>query len=298
MIIPTATYNGHELRAYASQQFPPFDDPYAKGARRFSSVVRIDTIPSRRERTHDATRQSSTPRAPPLSTTRSTLPCSSARTSSTARFRLRRSERPQSHARDGGRRRNEFFEADMYKRILVAIDGSETSEHAFDSALQLARDNGAQLQPLYVVDNPLMAYDAYGYDPTILRDACVEEGQRLMADALARMKHENVAGVPRIVDVAPIGEDISERIRISANEFNADLLVLGTHGRRGFKRLFLGSVAERVVRSARLSGVAGAEPAGANRARGRCAAGTRRRRRGNVRTAALERVAYHRDDPS
>ncbi|MFM0393358.1 universal stress protein [Paraburkholderia phytofirmans] len=140
----------------------------------------------------------------------------------------------------------------MYKRILVAIDGSETSEHAFDSALQLARDNGAQLQPLYVVDNPLMAYDASGYDPTVLRDACIEEGQRLMADALARMKHENVAGTPRIVDVAPIGEDISERIRISANEFNADVLVLGTHGRRGFKRLFLGSVAERVVRSASL----------------------------------------------
>jgi len=140
----------------------------------------------------------------------------------------------------------------MYKRILVAIDGSETSEHAFDTAVHLANDNDAQLQPLYVVDNPLMAYDAPGYDPTILRDACIEEGQRLMADALARMKHENVAGVPRIVDVAPIGEDISERIRISANEFNADLLVLGTHGRRGFKRLFLGSVAERVVRSASL----------------------------------------------
>jgi nucleotide-binding universal stress UspA family protein len=140
----------------------------------------------------------------------------------------------------------------MYKRILVAIDGSETSEHAFDTALQLARDNDAQLQPLYVVDNPLMAYDASGYDPTNLRDAFVEEGKRLLADALARMKHENVAGVPRIVDVAPVGEDISERIRISANEFNADLLVLGTHGRRGFKRLFLGSVAERVVRSASL----------------------------------------------
>jgi nucleotide-binding universal stress UspA family protein len=140
----------------------------------------------------------------------------------------------------------------MYKRILVAIDGSETSEHAFDTALQLAHDNDAQLQPLYVIDNPLMAYDASGYDPTILRDAFVEEGQQLLADALAQMKHENVAGVPRIVDVAPIGEDISERIRISANEFNADLLVLGTHGRRGFKRLFLGSVAERVVRSASL----------------------------------------------
>jgi hypothetical protein len=45
MTIPTATYHGHELRAYASQKFPPFDDPYAQGERRFSSVVRIDTIP-------------------------------------------------------------------------------------------------------------------------------------------------------------------------------------------------------------------------------------------------------------
>ncbi|ASV97058.1 universal stress protein [Paraburkholderia aromaticivorans] len=140
----------------------------------------------------------------------------------------------------------------MYQRILVAIDGSETSGHAFESALQLARDNGAQLQPLYVIDNPVMAYDASGYDPTVLRNACMQEGQQVLADALARMEHENVAGVPRIVDVEPIGEDIAERIRISANEFNADLLVLGTHGRRGFKRLFLGSVAERVVRSAHL----------------------------------------------
>ena len=140
----------------------------------------------------------------------------------------------------------------MYKRILVAIDGSDTSEHAFDSALQLARDNDAQLQPLYVIDDPLIIYDTYGYDPTIVREACVQEGRRIMADALERMKHENVAGAPRMVDVVPVGEDISERIRISASEFNADLLVLGTHGRRGFKRLFLGSVAERVLRSASL----------------------------------------------
>lgn len=140
----------------------------------------------------------------------------------------------------------------MYKRILVAIDGSETSEHAFDCALQIARSNGAQLQALLVVDNPILAYDAYGYDPTILRNACIAEGERLMANALARMKQENVDGLTRIVDVAPIGEDISERIRISANEFNADLLVLGTHGRRGFKRLCLGSVAERVVRGSRI----------------------------------------------
>ncbi len=138
----------------------------------------------------------------------------------------------------------------MYQHILVAIDGSETSRYAFDAALQLARESDAQLQPLYVVDNPLMAYDASGYDPKILREAFAEEGRRFLADAQARMKREKVSGAPRIVNVAAVGEDIAERIRVAAREFQADLLVLGTHGRRGFRRLLLGSVAERVVRSA------------------------------------------------
>jgi len=42
MIIPTSQYKGYELRAYAHQVFPPFDDPYAQGPRRFSSIVRIE----------------------------------------------------------------------------------------------------------------------------------------------------------------------------------------------------------------------------------------------------------------
>lgn len=47
MIIPTIEYRGYELRAYSRQVFPPYGDPFAKGPRRFSSIVRIDTIPSR-----------------------------------------------------------------------------------------------------------------------------------------------------------------------------------------------------------------------------------------------------------
>ncbi|CAG4925064.1 hypothetical protein LMG31841_05448 [Paraburkholderia saeva] len=138
----------------------------------------------------------------------------------------------------------------MFRRILVAIDGSETARQAFEAALQLARESSAQLLPLYVVDNPLMAYDALAYDPSILREACLEAGRGLAAAALAEMKRAAVAGTPRIVEVDHAGEDIAERIRITANEFAADLIVLGTHGRRGFRRLFLGSVAERVVRIA------------------------------------------------
>ncbi len=138
----------------------------------------------------------------------------------------------------------------MFRRILVAIDGSETSRRAFEAALQLARESGAQLLPLYVVDNPLMAYDALAYDPSILREACLEVGRELAAGALTEMKRDAVAGTPRTVEVDRAGEDIAERIRITAGEFPADLIVLGTHGRRGFRRLFLGSVAERVARIA------------------------------------------------
>ncbi len=69
--------------------------------------------------------------------------------------------------------------SDIYRHILAAIDGSETSARAFDAALQLARESGAELQPLYVVDVPTMVDDAPGYGPSIVRDAFLEEGKHV-----------------------------------------------------------------------------------------------------------------------
>jgi nucleotide-binding universal stress UspA family protein len=66
----------------------------------------------------------------------------------------------------------------MYQHILAAIDGSETSARAFEAAVRLARKCGAELQPLYVIDVPVMAYDATGYDPGCVRDALMEEGKK------------------------------------------------------------------------------------------------------------------------
>lgn len=141
----------------------------------------------------------------------------------------------------------------MYRHILVAIDGSPTSARAFDAALQLARESGAELQPLYVVDVPIMAYDAPGYDPSIVRDAFLEESKHLADDALARMKHDNVQGAPRVIEANPVGDDfdIAHCILHAATDLNADLVVMGTHGRRGVRRLVLGSVAERFLRIAK-----------------------------------------------
>jgi nucleotide-binding universal stress UspA family protein len=136
----------------------------------------------------------------------------------------------------------------MYQRILVPIDGSPTAQRAFDYALKLAHESRAELIPLYVVDIPLVAYEAPGFDPSIVRDAMLETGEQLKRDALAAMKKENVKGVARVVEIDRAGFDIADRILEEARSANCDLVVMGTHGRRGVRRLVLGSVAERFAR--------------------------------------------------
>ncbi|AZQ53657.1 universal stress protein [Burkholderia cenocepacia] len=138
----------------------------------------------------------------------------------------------------------------MYSNILVALDGSDTSSRALDAALALASETGARLTPVYVVDFLAPAYDMVGYDPSILVDSFREEGLRVIEDAARRLKARDVAGTPQISNVAPTGEDVPHRIVGVAREIDADLIVIGTHGRRGFRRMFLGSVAERVLRQA------------------------------------------------
>jgi nucleotide-binding universal stress UspA family protein len=138
----------------------------------------------------------------------------------------------------------------MYQQILVAVDGSATSSHALDAALQLASDAGAQLQPLFVVDVPLMAYDVPAYDPSYVRDALLEEGKQVTEDAVARMRRAGVAGSARIIEADPVGDDVAHCIQRAAADFKADVVVMGTHGRRGFRRMVLGSVAERFLRIA------------------------------------------------
>jgi nucleotide-binding universal stress UspA family protein len=139
----------------------------------------------------------------------------------------------------------------MYQKILVAVDGSETSTRALTAAIGLARDSGARLQPLYVVDVPLMSYDAPGYDPSYVRDALSDDGRRVLADAAALMGTSGVTGPTRLAETDLMtGEDIAHCIERAAQEFGADLVVMGTHGRRDVRRLMLGSVAERFLRIA------------------------------------------------
>ncbi|POM16765.1 universal stress protein [Burkholderia cepacia] len=139
----------------------------------------------------------------------------------------------------------------MYKRILVAVDGSDTSRHAFDAALALAKSHGAELQPFYVVENAAIYYNVPGYDPSVLRDQLVAQGDALAKDFTALMQAAGVKGETRRSEATSLN-DVSSLILDGAKAFGADLLVLGTHGRRGFRRLVLGSIAEQCVRHATL----------------------------------------------
>jgi nucleotide-binding universal stress UspA family protein len=139
----------------------------------------------------------------------------------------------------------------MYTRILVAVDGSNTSRRAFDGALDLASKLGATLRAFYAVENTPMYFDAPGYDPSILRNRLVEQGKELTAELSAAMREHGVSGDIAVGEASSF-DDVPTLVLRAAADFNADLIVMGTHGRRGMQRLILGSVAERCVRQSTL----------------------------------------------
>jgi len=136
----------------------------------------------------------------------------------------------------------------MYKKIMAAIDGSETSKRAFDEAMRFARSQDALLHVVYVVDSPAMLYGVGFYDPAELKKAFVEEGALLAREAEESMQAAGVRGDTAIVDAQGANGDVVHALAQEADRWGADLVVLGTHGRRGMQRALLGSVAEEFMR--------------------------------------------------
>jgi len=139
----------------------------------------------------------------------------------------------------------------MYTRILVAVDGSNTSRRAFEGALNLAAKLGATLRAFYAVENTPMYFDAPGYDPSVLRNRLVEQGKELTAELSGAMREQGVTGDIAVGEASSL-DDVPTLVLKAAAEYNAELIVMGTHGRRGMQRLILGSVAERCVRQSTL----------------------------------------------
>lgn len=135
----------------------------------------------------------------------------------------------------------------MYKRILVPVDGSDTSNKALVAALQLAREGGGRVRLVHVLDP--MAFISTGYGPVVdLLQVGQEGAAKVLADALEMAKAAGVPADTRLLDQA--GGRIGEQVADEATAWEADLVAVGTHGRHGVSRVLLGSGAEQVLRLA------------------------------------------------
>lgn len=136
----------------------------------------------------------------------------------------------------------------MYKKILVPVDGSETSSLGLRHAVLLAKDQKAALRVLHVVHDYLVNDGLRGFvrSGELLQELRAQ-GTALLNEAAAEARKQGVDAETECVETlaGPVGAVIVER----AAAWAADLIVLGTHGRRGVRRLVMGSDAEYVVRT-------------------------------------------------
>lgn len=135
----------------------------------------------------------------------------------------------------------------MYQRILVPIDGSPTSDRGCREAIRLAKGLGSRLHFVHVVDPRLLFAEVTAtVGPQQLLDAWRAAGERLVARAIA---DATAAGVSADAAVrCDPGMRVCDEILEEADRVEADLVVMGTHGRRGIGRFVLGSDAEYVLR--------------------------------------------------
>src|SRR5438105_3969153 len=137
-------------------------------------------------------------------------------------------------------------DAMAYTRILVPVDGSPTSGLGLREAIAFAKAQKARLQLVHVVDvhNSLMA----GANVTDLVQALTQRGRRILAKAAQLARKAGLARDSVLLET--LTGPAAEPILRQAKKARVDLIVMGTHGRRGLRRLVMGSDAEQIVRNA------------------------------------------------
>jgi nucleotide-binding universal stress UspA family protein len=130
------------------------------------------------------------------------------------------------------------------KRILVPTDFSEPADAALTYALELASKLGATVSLVHVFDDPSGIHSGeYVPMPAEMRGQILADLRRRLADVVSKRGHSELN--PQVL-VGPTAQAIVD----GARDVGADLIVMATHGRHGMAHLLLGSVAERVVRTA------------------------------------------------
>lgn len=178
----------------------------------------------------------------------------------------------------------------MFKQVLVAVDGSPTSNRGLKAAIGLAADQHASLAIVHVVDT--MASMAYvgdmSYVPASYVDDMLEDlrtsGRRILAKAEATARDAGVEAKTFLVETK--GGTVAEAILAQARKAHADVIVLGTHGRRGLSRVLMGSDAETVLREARVPVMLVRAPEAAARSGGTKAAARKPAKPGARKTSA------------
>ena len=136
----------------------------------------------------------------------------------------------------------------MYQRILVPIDGSHTSTLGLQEAIRIAIDQRARLKLISVIDGLIIAQNFEGMiNAKNMIDFLREASKKAIGNALALIKKHDLKAEASTFET--VGDRVAEVIVREAKKWKADLIVMGTHGRRGFNRLVLGSDAEGVLRS-------------------------------------------------
>ena len=135
----------------------------------------------------------------------------------------------------------------MYQRILVPLDGSMTSNCGLDEAIRLAKLAGGRLRLVHVVDD-LVLSTGLEFAPCDVVGILVDAGARILSAAKAEVEASGIAVDTFLSDT--LAARVCDVVVAQARQWNADLIVIGTHGRRGAKRLLIGSDAEQIVRAA------------------------------------------------
>jgi nucleotide-binding universal stress UspA family protein len=134
-------------------------------------------------------------------------------------------------------------------RMLLATDGGPASAQAMRAAMRLAEPQSA-LRAVYVVDRSNVAVDPV--PGSVLEDALVELGHKALAAAREQLEPAGCACETALVATGLMRDDIAHAVLRDAEHRPADLVVMGTQGRRGVARWLLGSVAQRAIEITRL----------------------------------------------
>lgn len=138
----------------------------------------------------------------------------------------------------------------MFKHILIPVDGSATATLAVDKAIGLAKAFGSDVTAIYVIDPyPFTGVGAdFAYGQSQYLSAATAEANAALAAARAAFEAASVPVKTTVVE----GHAIHRGILDTAQALGTDLIVMGSHGRRGIEKLVLGSVAQKVLSDAHL----------------------------------------------